>query len=351
MKQILTRFSGKIYPDRTFSIGIVPRLKKSLEDSLYDNRIEESWDSYTEVKNKYGRTKKTEIAFLSKAPVLRRFIKGQESSPKVEKYGSKGITKYGKKNISCIGAIYEEKFKRGRLGFGTCTIPNFDDIILRVIGCEWSEITRRFFQKLRRNCEKIGRAFIYYGCTEIQEKRYRRTGIPVPHLHFGYVCRDKRGSEFYFTAADARRFWRESITESLSRVGVTLAGEEAGFGASIDLQLVKKSVRKYISKYMSKGGKVVQEIVDHGFEKNLPKQWWFACMQSKKWFKTLTIRMTQELCSSFFYGLEKRMYANEIKWCRFVEVEQGEGRYVVFGLVGTLEEDTYVDLREKYGKN
>lgn len=348
---ILTRFSGKIYPDKTFSIGICPRKKKTVEDGIYDNRCKENWDSYTEVKSKYGRTVKTDIAFLSKEYVDDRFIKGSKSSRKVKKYGSKGITKRGKKAVSCFGAIMQQMYKRSDLGFGTATIPSYSDLVLLVIGCEWGEIVRRFFQKLRRCCQKKGREFIYYGVTEIQEKRYKRCGVPVPHLHWGFLSRDNKHSEFYFTANDARRFWQQSVTESLSRVGVIPERKDIDYRASIDLQIVKKSISAYMSKYLTKGCETVQEMVDNGFGKNLPSQWWFASMQMKKWLKEYTIRMSQDLCTSFFYGLEKRMYANEIEWCNFVEVETDPGRYVIFGLVGRLSGRSYEYYREKYGKN
>ena len=345
---MVAHFSGKVYPDLTFSIGIVPPKKKRLEDSLYDKDIEDIYDSYDEYYNKYGCTKKRVVQFLTKPGDCGRFIKGNESSRKVKRYGSKGITRYGKKSVSCFGAILQERYRNACTGFGTATVPAFHPRVLYAIGERWGEITRRFFQKLRRSCERKGKAFIYYGVTEIQEKRYKSYGIPVPHLHFAYVCRDNRGSEFYFTASQARRFWQESITESVARLDVAYEGESISFQASIDLQIVKKSVSAYMGKYLTKGVKVCDKMIEDGYEEMMPKQWWFACMQMKKWLKFATIRMTQDMCASFFHGIENLLHGCKVRWCNFVDVETEPGRYVIFGLVGRLYNDYYSELRREW---
>ena len=334
----------------TFSVGVVPPKKKLLEDSLYDKDMEAVYDEYDEYYNKYGRTKKRTVRFLAKAPDLGRFIKGQQSSRKLKRYGSKGITRYGKKSISCFGAILSEKYRNECLGFGTATVPRYSDCVLRAIGQQWSEITRRFFQKLRRCCEKKNRSFVYYGVTEIQEKRYKSYGIPVPHLHWGYVCRDNRRSEFFFTPCQVRRFWKESITESLSRVGVTPIGKYVNYRASVDIQVVKKSIGAYMSKYLSKGVKCCEKMIEEGFESLMPKQWWFASMQMKDALKKSTVRTTQEECASFFHGIEKLLHGCKVEWCNFVDVEVSPGEYRIFGIVGRLSKEEYARYAERIDK-
>lgn len=347
----LTQFAGKIYPDKTFAVGIVPPKKKKLDDSLYDKDIEETYDSYTEYYNKYGRTKKRTVQFVAKTVDDRRFIKGQQSSRKLRRYGSQGITKFGKKSITCFGSIMQKKYRIGCLGFGTCTVPGYSSAILRIIGIQWGEITRRFFQKLRRSCAKKNRAFIYFGVTEIQEKRYRRTGLPVPHLHFGYVCRDNRSSEFYFTAAQTRQFWREAITESINRYDSSFEREEVSFDASIDIQLVKKSIGAYMAKYLTKGVKTTAKIIADGYSEMLPKQWWFASMQMKKALKASTVRTTQSENVSFFYGLEKLLYGCKVTWCNFVDVEVAPGEYRIYGVVGRLSDEYYKEFEKRINQS
>ena len=252
--------------------------------------------------------------------------------------------------MTCFGALLQKHYRVACLGFGTCTVPRFPDAVLRAIGKEWGEITRRYFQKLRRACQKKGSEFIYFGVSEIQEKRYKRFGVPVPHLHYGYVCRDKRGSEFYFTASEARRFWRESINESLKRVNIAPPGESVDYNAAIDLQLVKKSIGAYMAKYLSKGIKTAQKIIDDGFEDMLPKQWWFASMQMKEALKKSTVKTTQEECASFFYGIEKLLHGCKVEWCNFVDVEVSPGEYRIFGIVGRLSKEEYARYAERIDK-
>jgi hypothetical protein len=353
-KQIMisiTRLSGKIYPDLTFAVGIVPAKKKRQEDDEYDRDIESTYDSYTETYTKYGQRKKRDVKFIADQPDLRRFIKGQQSSRTLKTYGNKGITKYGKKSTSCFGAILEKNYRRGTIGFGTATIPGYNHDTLRAIGSQWGEIVRRFFQKLRRSCEKKNRTFIYYGVSEIQEKRYKRERIPVPHLHFGYICRDKPGSEFYFTAKQARRFWEQSIIESLSRIGIALTGKGViNYNASIDVQIVKKSVRAYMSKYLTKGVATIEKMVNDGHGEYLPKQWWFACMQMKQMLKNNTVRATQEECASFFYEIEKLLHTCKVEWCNFVDVEVSPGEYRIFGIVGRLTKKFYKTFEDRIVK-
>ena len=347
----IPQFSGKIYPDKSLSIGVVPPKKACLDDILYEKDCAENWDSYRDSKLKYGKRVYYDTAFLSRKPDCDRFIKGQQSSRKLRRYGSKGISKYGKKNLSCFGALMQGKYPLARLGFGTATIPRYSDAVLRAIGQQWGEITRRFFQKLRRYCLKKGVEFVYYGCTEIQEKRFKSYGVPVPHLHFGYVCRDSSDSEFYFKPRIVRQFWKESVEESLRRVGVTPVQRYVNWRASIDTQVVKKSISAYMSKYLSKGCKCVEEMVDKGFESCMPKQWWFACMQLKEWLKEETIILSQKDCYSYFYQIEQYLYTNEVSWCNFVDVEVSPGEYRIFGLVGRLSKEAYLLKRGQYAKN
>lgn len=342
---MVAQLSGKIYPDKTFSIGVVPSRKKRLDDDLYDKDIEEAYDSYSETYSQYGRTKRRNVQFLANQPAKDRFIKGHESSRESKKYGKTGITRYGKKSLSCFGAILQDRFDRSCLGFGTATVPNYSDEILLIVGSEWGQITRRFFQKLKRHCEKQGKQFVYFGCTEIQEKRYRTYGIPVPHLHFGYVCRSSKNSAWYFTSSTVRRFWQESLIESISRVGAYPEDEDVCYRASIDLQIVKKSISAYMAKYVSKGVKIVGEIVERGFGKNLPSQWWFASMQMKKWLKESIIRMHQAMCASFFYGIESNVFGEQVTWWKYVEAEVAPGEYRIFGMVGRLHPDFYNTIK------
>lgn len=332
--------TGKIYPDRQFSIGFCPKKKKRAEDKRYDRDFASQSDvDYSSLADWYEGTNNVGGSFrsLSEAPL---FIKGTKSSrAKRGSYGKHGITRYGRRFVKNSALLLERKYGRKRLGFVTCTLPSFPEPIHHRLNGSWGELVRRFYQKLKRQLEKISQPFIYTGVTEIQEKRFASSGIPVPHLHFVYLCRGAKSGKYWLYICQIHRAWNEAIRETISLVGYPFTMSSLLGWGSVHAKTVQKSASAYLGKYMSKGAKVLKDMQEAGWTE-FPRQWWNACMQCKKMFNDSIIRMDAMTCSSFFYQLECYLDEGSIVWASFVDVCIG-GEERTMGLVGELSHEAY----------
>lgn len=335
----VAHFSGKIYPDRKFSIGLVAKKKISKDVQEYNRDYENQFDSYDYQYNKYGRTERRTHKFFDKSITPDRFIKGKESSRDVNPYGRKGITGYGKKVLSNIPLLLQQKYTRKCLGFFTATLPNLSLVQLKHILSKWGDLTRRFFQKIKRIYSKSKAKFLYCSCTEIQEKRYQRTSQAYPHLHWVANAKVSSKSNFIITADDLRVAWMQSVREVMHGCIEAYNCSFEDYLASIDAQVVKKSASAYLGKYVSKGTKVVGKMLEDGYE-SLPKQWWSASAQAKKMFKASIIYIDKNTASHIFYEAGDYLEEKRILWFNYLFREfNGEER--CFGCYGTMSKDMY----------
>lgn len=336
------RFSGTLYPDRSFTVGAVPPRQKSLKDIQYDRDYESQFDSYVTCETHNGSRRCEEHRFFQGIDSYNRFIKGPKLSQKRGNYGSKGITGYGRKLVRCSASLLQERFGKARLGFCTATVPNYDAGAISVINREWGYIVKRFFEELRRVVERAGNVLCYVAVTEIQEKRFDSTGLPVPHLHWIYVCRDGKNKPFYISADEMRRIWSRTLQNVLRKANIEGFSRGIESNAAIDCTVVRKSCAAYLGKYMSKGGKVLKSMIEKGFT-DFPRRWWSACAMVKKMFRESLIRLDTKTCEAFFYGIEHYLHEGIFEWASFVTIEI-DGHERTMGMVGTLSEDAYALL-------
>ena len=353
---ILTHFTGKLYADRSFTVGRSnKKLASTPKSNLRDNTENFTPDSASkeeaslsgvlpfpevgEPRYKFdldsqrresgsaevlGDSTETSEPTSPESPL---FIKApQLSQTSTKTYGSRGITRYGRRAVRNIAWLLQERYTRKRLGFVTCTLPSFPEEIHRLINLYWNEVTRRFYQKLKRLAEKRDHEFLYTGVTEIQEKRFEKSGIPCPHLHFVYLCRPNPRSTPIFSVFDLWCAWNKSIVEvvDLYTPGYTLDTPLAT--GSCHVQTVKKSAANYLGKYLSKGSKTLKAMQEAGWC-DFPKQWWTASMQCKKIFRASIIVIPSGLAKEIFQDPEVWIEAHCITNIFYVYVEGRTGRY------------------------
>ena len=253
-------------------------------------------------------------------------------------YGEKGITKYGKKVVSNTALLLEQRYGKKRLGFGTCTLPPMSVRQQKVINANWSEIVRRFYQKLSRYFRSIDRQFLYVGVTEIQEKRFEKTGVPVPHLHFVYVSRDTSRGRYLLSSQLAWGFWNSAVNQVLRLKGCKPVMGLGGHKGSVRLEPVRKSASGYLGKYLSKGSKVVKQMQEQGWIE-FPKQWWTACSFCKTMFKKSLIHLKGANARAIFYshnklqeiGVIEKYVDVSIVWESKTLIIGGSGRFTSMG--------------------
>lgn len=377
-------FKGTIYPDKSFSFGAVPHNAAKKADLEYERECQGQYDSYYEYGRTYRGVSKQQVDFISRpyektiqedyidkhyrslstnvlvgmheeivplysvsVPCLDKIICDRPlftSAPKSSQkkrgtYGKHGITSFGRRVCKNSALLLERKYGRKRLGFGTCTLPGMGKEVLSTIISNWGDIVRRFYQKIRRLYKKRDAEFNYVGCTEIQESRFERTGLAVPHLHFVYVAKANLHNGYTCDTREFYEAWNASVNEVLVLRGQAPVMGIDGHKGSVEVKGVRTSAGNYIGKYISKGCKVVQAMIEAGFEQ-FPKQWWNASMQCKKMFKSSLISMTSELCSSIMYGLDAYMEAEMIIWANFVTVPVGDELRTT-GVVGRMSQRMY----------
>ena len=384
----ITRLSCTVYPNKKFSLGVVPAPKKEKGTGRFHaayftvpDRRTEGYELWLEERSKicgkfcsltsheefdpmvlhhrhiterdmYVMERMDEVknrdfsAFYdvvppSEAPLL---VKSPKSSRKTRNpYGQKGITTYGRRVVENSALLLERKYGRGRLGFVTCSLPSLPSHEHHLLNGVWGEVVRRFYQKLKRQLEKVSRPFIYVGVTEIQEKRFREYGVPAPHLHFCYLSRSHSRQRYWMYICQIHRAWNQAVQEGLAYAGSTFSLEQNQSWGSTHAKVVKKSVSAYLGKYMSKGCKVLEAMKKQGWDE-FPKQWWTACMQCKEMFKASLIKPSQDMCAMLFYDAEDLLESELIAWMQSVWINVGGEEYRC-GLTGTLGRELYNILK------
>ena len=299
-------FSGKLYPDMSFSLGrIPPRKKEPATNPLSSSKL-------------HNHRKMT------------------------SKYGSKGITAKGRKTVSCSALLLEKKYGKKRLGFGTATLPPLNKEGLEECLKNWGEITRRFFEEIKRVIERKGYKFLYVAVTEIQEKRFKREGMPYPHLHWVYVAKDNTNKDWYISASLLRTIWRRIVVKTIKKGKFVRQPSQKEFAASINCSTIRKSASAYIGKYMSKGSVTIASMQKAGFN-NYPSQWWTACKAVKTMFVKSIIRLDSATCFDYIDDLTSYLKLEIITWAKHIYVLINEVKRCI-GLVGRLSEEEYKKL-------
>ena len=293
-------FKGTLYPDNSLSIGYVPKKSISQSEAEYKRLYESQYHVYEEPVNDYRGYRKETRRVFEPGVALASISESSKLSQKRGGYGGKGITAYGQRVLRNGAILLERRYSRRRLGFFTATIPYVDRTALRIIRASWGRITSRFFQEISREYDRKKTEFAYYGCTEIQEKRYRATGDCVPHLHWVAPCYVSHSYEFVTDANWLRRVWNNILYTTVARGMEGRVPSIPKDGASIDAQIVKKSAGGYIGKYMSKGTKICDELNEAGYE-DLPKQWWFSNKLGKDLYKSSLIAIPSKVAEEIFY--------------------------------------------------
>ena len=368
LKHMIPQFKGKIYPDKTFSVWRPRKETKRAADKLHDRAWSEQIDSYVEIHRDYKGVEVQRVSWLDGRVHKNRFINAQKLSREEIKgvrngqdavntgngervgssykkaqtkgharYGSKGITKYGRKAVTCIATLLQEDFGKERLGFGTATLPGMGKVAIRTIMGKWATVVKRFFEGIRRVLLGKGRKFHFVAVTEIQEGRFKREGIPAFHLHWIYVCRDRRGSEFYISANEIRNIWRRVLFNVLRKSYPELDLDDIQTGASIDCCLVRKNAAAYLGKYISKGVKALEAMQEKGWDV-YPAKWWSASHGCRKRFKESIRTMSAEAAEMIFYNFAAMIAEGLLLSAHqhYVELEMGAVCMAVCGKFSNL---------------
>ena len=179
--------------------------------------------------------------------------------------GLKGMPHSATRKVRGILTLMEDF--RERLTFGTCSLP--DEDLHRMAGTDiWPKFQRRYIDLITQHLKKWGDEALVVAVVEIGDIRARRTGRPLPHIHFVASGRGKKkpNGRWLFDRADHDLI----IAKAAQYAGLpTSARPAAG-----NIQPVRKSVANYVSKYLTKQVGVKEVSVEDGYEELIPRQWW-----------------------------------------------------------------------------
>lgn len=322
------RYVGRVWPNGEFGISRQKEVSISFEGQSHFESHEAQWN-------------KNLIAAhgIEKAIAYKQEERGScylglsllTKSRTKAKRGSKGISRYGSRMVRNAAYVLERDCDRRRLSFATLTLPRMSDEQVAAVAENWSAIVKRFTERLKRHLVRLGLPGEIVSVTEVQEKRFSRTGQVAYHLHSVFQGSQRTNGGWALKWTDLRRYWSEAVSTSVPN--------ECDWSACENIQRVKKSAAGYLGKYMSKGVRTMATIVS---AIPIPSAWW-SCTQSlrarvKK--ETITsdpgIQCLAQMCQAGLIGT--------FKFLRQVLINISEDFSYPVGWFGVLEEDVLIHI-------
>lgn len=281
---------GYMSPSGKLSIGVLPPNKELKAEQEYEAErpkvvyfTKNRWDAIEGVVSEPGQYE------LASSPVGLSSAQNHHK-PIPRRNGLRGITGNGKSKVYEGAKLLQGRYS-GRLGFYTLTCPYVDPCRVYEFNRNIGEISRRWFQELRRMYDRKNSKFSYVSVLEIQSDRYEKSGLPVLHIHYVAPCFLPGSREWVLTATELRYLWM--------RLCAQVVGGEVDTSASLDAQIVKRSASGYLAKYMAKGYACVGWIAQI-CPSQLPGQWWSMSANVRAAIKKLTIQIPQALAEWYF---------------------------------------------------
>jgi len=244
----------------------------------------------------------------------------------IARKGLKGITTHGARMVRNAAYLIERDGRGLRAVFATATVPNLPRKQMQVVHQRWNKVVEIYRLYLGRALRDKGLSGESVTVTEIQEKRYQKTGMPILHIHTVFVGMTREG-KWVLTPKTHDDIWRRAlnIAGGLDLEAVPVACQ---------LKRVKKSAEAYIGKYMSKGSAIVKSMVDAGFQGWMPKQWWNMSRSMGERIDSETIRPNE--LSQWLYNIAEKEGSGVWKYHHDVEVEFMNGTSMVVAKHGRL---------------
>lgn len=344
-------FVAKVYPSGDFTIGRSQPLKRDRHD--YDPlagitkdgfgianesrspEIEadglELWKIAQAYENA-GEASLAEQFGRSAGDVLSRSSLGlsvASNSPRNQKKrGSTGITPMNKRLIKSGCVLFEQKFGRENTMFGTATIPTLTPLMHKMVCEKWSQIVKHFMKEIQRKIERNGGDPTYIFISEIQEERYMKYGVVVPHLHWICQSRIHAWGRWHMEPPEVAELWLRVLSHHLQT--------PISSKASTRIETVRSSIAKEMAKYLTKGGKLLKRIHDDGFGHLLPSAYMGMIRSLKADVKRSIIQLTGEAALEFIDNLEGLSRAGLICY-RPICLEYAD-REIVVGWVGFVKD-------------
>lgn len=192
---------------------------------------------------------------------------GRPSGRPVSRRGQNGITVRGKRMVRSACAILEADHGRGRLGFGTCTLPPLPKGDEMTVAANLSKVIKNFCRNMTRKLQSAGLSGNIVAVVEIQTHRYERWGTLGYHLHWvAHTATPGRSNQWVITPADHDDCWARALASVL--------GYRPNVRSACKIEKPRKSVKREVSKYMSKGNQICKQVAESDGAEFLPTAWY-----------------------------------------------------------------------------
>ncbi len=256
---------------------------------------------------------------------------------KTAKRGSKGISTHGRRQVSNACYLLEDKYGKDCLSFLTATLPAFANLAdLQMICANWSDLIRKFIQELKRILLRRGFPASMVWVTEIQEDRYRDSGVVAPHLHLTMVGKKHRYSkQWAISKGEVRSLWERLLGN--------LLGRPVTCQAATRVERPRKSLKAEMGKYMSKGGQVIKEIIDAGKGNDLPSSYCGCSDNLKKAIASRMVILRGSEAEKFIDNLESMKESGLLFYKPIIIYAANLGKEITVGFVGWIKEKEIVE--------
>jgi hypothetical protein len=265
-------------------------------------------------------------------------IVNEDGHPPTVQYGRNGITSYGARRVRNAAYLLQEQFGKFRCVFATATLPDLPLEQMELIHRRFNQVVDHYRLGLKRLLQDKGLSGEIVGVTEVQEKRYERTGIPVLHIHSVFVGKDASG-KWAISPQAHDDIWRRAL-------GVAIGYEPPELTSACNLSRVRKDAESYLGKYMTKGVASVGRIISGGFSGWLPKQWW-SCSRSLSQRVDAGTIQADDFAECLLESMESDGSGLWI-WHRKIELVKDGGEKITIAYYGKLRRETVQGIRAYY---
>ena len=247
----------------------------------------------------------------------------QPNSQNKARSGIGGISTGGRKFLRDSLMLMEDK--RSSLAFWTVTLPDEDYSLFADLSASWPRFQRRISDLLGRYLrEHLGEA-VTVAAVEIGDKRTRRVGRPMPHIHV--VC-----NGWAKRHPDGGWLLRPDRMDDLVRKAAQYAGlpsRERPAVSSVDR--IRCSVHNYVAKYLTKQAGVEEVDLSEGWDECIPRQWWNASDEARALVNGCLFKLSPAFAA---FVVRKQIELERAELGRAFAVRVGERKSMTRGVVG-----------------
>lgn len=334
----MSQFAAKIYPNGEFAVYRPKRFKPDGVKENHQTKEQEALSDLVELNKALGGRGLMDVYDNIEALEVHEDL-GLSLHPNFDKpveksrYGLNGIPSRSAKKVRNGAYLLQKRCGNELLSFLTITMPSLPVDDMRLVHACWSKVVDSVKRKVTRALVEKGIHTEFVMVVEVQEKRYKETGIPVLHLHALFQGR-KKFKTWAVTCGEFDKMWSQTLENIL--------GKPVDVGSACNVQRVKASAEGYMGKYMSKGAKVVESVKAAGLEEWLPRQWWsmtraLSCLVAAK---TKVLRDDSE----FLWNACLDDDSPILLFCRPVILENKMGVKYVAAFYGRVRPEIYNNL-------